>query len=65
MLSAMQARPKREEHAFAIRFWAEAGTGSRPWRGRVDDLQTGERRYFASLPELMEYIHRRIEPQPR
>ncbi len=58
---SMQTTPRRREHAFALRLWAESGNGAEAWRGRIDDLQTGERRYFASLCELMEYIHRRIE----
>jgi hypothetical protein len=57
----MQPRSKRREHAFALRLWAETGARQMAWRGRIEDLKTGERRYFASLSELMEYIHRRIE----
>lgn len=56
----MQSRSKRREHAFAVRLWADSGTREASWRGRIEDLKTGERRYFASLPELMEYLHRRI-----
>jgi hypothetical protein len=65
MLVSMEERSKRREHAFAIRIWGEGGEIASRWRGRIDDLHTGERRYFGSLSELIEYIHRRIEPQPR
>jgi hypothetical protein len=57
----MQTRSKRREHAFAVRLWSDGDSRQPAWRGRIEDLKTGERRYFTSLPELMEYIHRRIE----
>lgn len=57
----MQTRSSRREHAFALRIWAEMAGGATSWRGRIDDLQTGERRYFSSLAQLMEYIARRTE----
>ncbi|MGH7728455.1 MAG: hypothetical protein ACREM2_06670 [Vulcanimicrobiaceae bacterium] len=53
---------KRAEHLFVVRMWQEAGDGSRtPWRGSVEHVGTGERRFFSSLVDLTEFLAGRVE----
>jgi hypothetical protein len=56
----------RSERTFVVRMWGESGTGSEAaWRGRLDDLQTGQRHYFGSIGELLDEIARRMQAKPR
>lgn len=42
-------------HAFVVRIWVEEGT--RPtWRGHVTHVQSGERRSFGDLQEMVAFI---------
>jgi hypothetical protein len=48
--------------AFVVRLWQERRDipGSNPvWRGSIDDIQSGSRMYFVTLPELCEQIQAR------
>ncbi len=46
-------------HTFVVRIWEErrdvAGAPS-TWRGRVDDVRSGVRRYFTTLDDLVTYL---------
>ena len=42
-------------HAFVVRVWAEKGAAS-PWRGHVTHVQSGERRYFGEMKEVVAFI---------
>ncbi len=44
---------------FVLRFWCEWSGSGRRWRGRVEDVQTGEGIAFLELQELLDYIRRR------
>ena len=45
------------EQVFVVRFWPVPNAGKeRHWRGCVDHLPTGERRYFVELVELNEFV---------
>jgi hypothetical protein len=46
-------------HTFVVRIWEErrdVDDAPTTWRGRVDDVRTGVRRYFTSLEDLMAYV---------
>ncbi|MBI2334127.1 MAG: hypothetical protein HYU84_18535 [Chloroflexi bacterium] len=49
---------KQTQHTLVIRLWREEGNGKPVWRGSVTDIQTGETKYFQSLPDLAEVIAR-------
>jgi hypothetical protein len=50
---------ERVEHLFVVRIWREAGANDRDaWRGSVEHVATGARRYFAALAELDAFILR-------
>jgi hypothetical protein len=51
--------------SFVVRIWWERRdiAGARPaWRGAVDDVQTGTRRYFQSPRALCRYLEARTIP---
>ena len=41
--------------SFILRIWLE-GTGGKVWRYSLEDTKTGERRGFASLESLTDYL---------
>jgi hypothetical protein len=46
-------------HTFVVRIWEErrdVADAPSTWRGRVDDVRTGVRRYFTSLDDLVSYL---------
>ena len=49
-----------------VRLWPERGDEGRVvWRGSIDVVQTGERRYFQSLEALPELIRQAVEEHNR
>ena len=48
------------DRVFVVRIWSEQRQIKNIWRGRIEDLSTGERRYFDDLETLMEIISRGI-----
>ena len=53
------ASPDKETHAFVLRFWREPRTlkGSEPiWRGVIEHVPSGQRRYEKDLNELMLFV---------
>jgi hypothetical protein len=58
MLKKQMSKEMRYPHVLVIRLWREEGNGKPVWRGSVTDVQTGEKRYFQSLPDLAETIAR-------
>ena len=49
---------REREQVFVIRFWPAPAGEEEAWRGCVDHLPTGERRFFAQLGELNEFVGR-------
>jgi hypothetical protein len=53
--------------SFLVRLWQEAGQGRlvppRDWQGEIECIQTGQRRTFATLEELLGFL-RRLGEQP-
>ncbi|MBV9327750.1 MAG: hypothetical protein JO352_28875 [Chloroflexi bacterium] len=48
-------------HTFVVRIWEErrdVADAVPTWRGRVDDVRTGVRRYFTTLEDLVAYLSR-------
>ena len=46
-------------HTFVVRIWEErrdVDDAPTTWRGRVDDVRTGVRRYFTSLEDMVAYL---------
>jgi hypothetical protein len=46
-------------HTFVVRIWEErrdVADAVPTWRGRVDDVRTGVRRYFTTLEDLVNYL---------
>jgi hypothetical protein len=46
-------------HTFVVRIWEErrdVADALPTWRGRVDDVRTGVRRYFTTLDDLVNYL---------
>ena len=46
-------------HTFVVRIWEERRDvegAPTTWRGRVDDVRTGTRRYFTSLEDMVAYL---------
>jgi hypothetical protein len=46
-------------HTYVVRIWQErrdVENVSPTWRGRVDDVRTGIRRYFTTLDDLVLYL---------
>jgi hypothetical protein len=46
-------------HTFVVRIWEErrdVEDAPTTWRGRVDDVRTGVRRYFTRLEDLVAYM---------
>ena len=56
-------------HTFVVRIWEERRDlpeAVPTWRGRVDEVRTGVRRYFNSLDDLVAYLssHSGTDPSP-
>lgn len=46
-------------HTFVVRIWEErrdVPDAPSTWRGRVDDVRSGVRRYFTRLEDLVAYL---------
>lgn len=44
-------------HLYTVRLWLEdLGDGRVEWRGQVEHVMSGERRYFRSWPSLLEQL---------
>lgn len=47
----------QRSHLFTVRVWAEPlGDGQLEWRGRVQHVLSGERRYFRDWPALERFL---------
>ncbi len=53
----MQEAKGREDVSFVLRLWLEsAGGASSEWRWRVQHVQSGQERYFRSLPDVLDFV---------
>lgn len=51
-----------EYMAFLLRLWAVREADVLQWRASLEDAQTGERRGFADLERLCEFLEQRCTP---
>jgi hypothetical protein len=54
-------------HTFVVRIWEErrdVEDALPTWRGRVDDVRTGVRRYFTKLEDLVAYLSQESGMEP-
>lgn len=51
------AKPAHRSHLFTVRLWLEElGDGQTEWRGQVQHVLSGERRYFRDWATLVECV---------
>jgi hypothetical protein len=51
----------RAERVFLVRLWREADSGaSRAWRGSVQDVSLGPKRYITAPQEITEFVTLRL-----
>ena len=62
MTQAEQSTPPR---LFTLRIWLEQANGSSPeWRGKIQDVHTGERHYFRDWPNLVSHLRTMVPEEP-
>jgi len=56
---------KRRYASFLVRVWQEPGDEDHAagWRGSVEHVQTGEKRFFNSMESLLAYLRAMAEPE--
>ena len=53
----MQEAKSKEDVSFVLQLWLEsAGGASSEWRWRVQHVQSGQERYFRSLPDVLDFV---------
>ena len=62
MSKVQRSEQDRREQLFLVRIWWEpsAATSTGAWRGRVEDVNNGERSYFVAMPDLVAFIDERL-----
>jgi len=57
---------KRPQHLFIVRIWQEPSRAAPPgqWRGMVEHVPAGQRLYFSSLGDLVDFITCRLHRTP-
>lgn len=59
------ASPQRRVRLFVVRLWREtAGESGAEWRGRVQDVETGEARYFRDVAALVAFLSAALDISP-
>ena len=55
-----------QQHSFVVRLWYESGGANAPgqWRGSVEHVPSGQRRYFIELGDLTEFVASKLEAPP-
>jgi len=53
-------------HLFVVRIWLEPGRtpAEGQWRGSVEHVPSGERRYFAALEDLARFVRMELREAP-
>jgi hypothetical protein len=41
---------------FVVRFWRETSAGQGRWRGQIEHVQSGRRRSFLEMQEMLEFL---------
>jgi hypothetical protein len=65
MADRTESNPARRiEHLFVVRVWYELGAlHDAAWRGSVENMATGARRYFTDYGTLMAFIATQSGPE--
>jgi hypothetical protein len=55
-----------QQHSFVVRLWYEPGGADAPgqWRGSVEHVPSGQRRYFIALGDLTEFVASKLDAPP-
>jgi hypothetical protein len=55
-----------QQHLFVVRVWHEPGGAGAPgqWRGTVEHVPSGQRRYFIALDALAEFVASKLDGSP-
>lgn len=54
--------PQAYSHLFTVRLWMEElGNGQTEWRGQVQHVLTGEKRYFRDWSTLIEFLMMKLQ----
>ena len=57
-------RQYHHSHLFTVRlWWEELGNDQAEWRGKVQDVTSGEARYFRDWPTLIAFLQA-VPPHP-
>jgi hypothetical protein len=58
----MLPEPERRQHLFIVRVWCEPGRtpAECQWRGSVEHVPSGDRRYFAARGDLARFLLARL-----
>jgi hypothetical protein len=54
-----------DTHSFVVRIWREpreAPDACPLWRGMIEHVMTGRRRYLSDLTEVTEFIRQQLDP---
>lgn len=58
------AQPSARTYLFTVRVWLEdLGEGQREWRGEVQEVKSGEVRYFREWPTLVALLQAMLPKQ--
>jgi len=60
----MSTPNERLSPLFIVRFWWETGRPSGKWRGLVEQVPNGPRRYFDCFADLDDFIALRLDGSP-
>jgi hypothetical protein len=57
-------QPCSYSHLFTVRLWVEEpGNGQTEWRGQVQHVMSGEKRYFRDWSTLIAFLGHRLRPR--
>lgn len=60
-----QSAKKNDGNSFVLRLWLESTEDDSPeWRWQVQHVQSGEQRYFRSLPDILDFVADRTGLEP-
>lgn len=61
----MEKGEHQRTHPFLVRLWIEElGAGEVEWRGKVQNIATGDLQYFRDWPGLIAVLQKMLQKQP-
>ena len=58
-IAAMESEHTYRYQSYLLRVWREGGNG--PWRATLEDAHSGERRAFANLSRLFDFLEQQTD----